>query len=78
MRGASQVKLVLSGLNLRPEMTVDLGEGVQVDEVRAKDSKSLELIIHIDPSAPVGRRDLTLQAPGQEPLVLPGSFTVIP
>ena len=78
MRGTSQVKLVLSGLNLRPEMTVDLGEGVQVDEVRAKDSKSLELIIQIDPSAPVGRRDLTLQAPGQEPLVLPRSFTVIP
>jgi M6 family metalloprotease-like protein len=77
-RGTSGSQVTLKGLNLKPSIAVDLGPGVQVDQVQAPDPNTLELTIHLDPDAPVGQRDLTLTRPGYQPWILYRAFTVIP
>lgn len=77
-RGAAGFKILLTGLNLKPELSADLGEGIQVIEQKSENPDRLELTIQIAPDARIGPRDLILRAPGQEPVVLPRAFTVIP
>ncbi len=74
-----RVRLQVSGeyLLLVPgEVSLDLGEGVQVEDVEIVDSNTAIFTLVIDAEAPVGDREATLLT-GDTPLPLPSPLTLL-
>ncbi|MGC8762465.1 MAG: PKD domain-containing protein [Acidobacteriota bacterium] len=71
-----QMVLELSGDNFADGASVNLGEGVSVQEVSFLSPHLLALRVSIAPAAAPGPRTLTLANPGGAPRTLPGAFTV--
>jgi len=60
------------------ETTVDLGEGITVESVTVLDVFETVARVLVDPDAPLGAHDVTINVGSLEPYVLDEAFTVIP
>jgi hypothetical protein len=76
--GATGVRLVVRGTNLRADMTVDLGPDVTLTQQKLTGAGNLQLVVDIAHSATPGPRTLTLTTPDCSMATLPNALPIAP